>query len=280
MSSTVKRLLTFFIGVPLVLAFVYFDIYNHLPLNILIFAFSVLGSFEFCNIAKNRYNIFPNWLLVLLSCLLPLTSYIFSLCNISQDACILIFVFEVVLLMAIEAFTAKTFENSFIKLASSILIILYCGFFFSFLQRFTILENSRYIISLYLILVFLCDSAAWLFGVLFGKNNRGFIAASPKKSIVGFLGGIAGSIVFGCLFKYVFPEIFTGSYSKMVILALITALAAIVGDLIESVFKRSLNIKDSGNIIPGRGGILDSTDSILIAAPIFYIGIYFIYNIH
>lgn len=148
MSSTVKRLLTFFIGVPLVLAFVYFDIYNHLPLNILIFAFSVLGSFEFCNIVKNRYNIFPNWLLVLLSCLLPLTSYIFSLCNISQDACILIFVFEVVLLMAIEAFTAKTFENSFIKLASSILIILYCGFFFSFLQRFTILENSRYIISL------------------------------------------------------------------------------------------------------------------------------------
>ena len=66
----------------------------------------------------------------------------------------------------------------------------------------------------------------------------------------------------------------------MVILALITTLAAIVGDLIESVFKRSLNIKDSGNIIPGRGGILDSTDSILIAAPIFYIGIYFIYNIH
>ena len=55
MSSTVKRLLTFFIGVPLVLAFVYFDIYNHLPLNILIFAFSVLGSFEFCNIVKNRY---------------------------------------------------------------------------------------------------------------------------------------------------------------------------------------------------------------------------------
>ena len=192
----------------------------------------------------------------------------------------LIFVFEVVLLMAIEAFTAKTFENSFIKLASSILIILYCGFFFSFLQRFTILENSRYIISLYLILVFLCDSAAWLFGVLFGKNNRGFIAASPKKSIVGFLGGIAGSIVFGCLFKYVFPEIFTGSYSKMVILALITALAAIVGDLIESVFKRSLDTKDSGTLIPGRGGVLDSIDSILIAAPIFYIGIYFIYNIH
>ena len=280
MSSTVKRLLTFFIGVPLVLAFVYFDIYNHLPLNILIFAFSVFGSIEFYNMVSTKFSLFPKPLIVTFSCVLPIISYVFSLIGLPYDACIMIFVLELALLMGIEALSSKTFENSFTKIASSTLIIFYCGFIFSFLQRLTVVENSKYVISLFLVLVFLCDSAAWLFGVLFGKNNRGFIAASPKKSIVGFLGGIAGSIFFGCLIKFIFPEIFAGSYLKMVILALITALAAIVGDLIESVFKRSLDTKDSGTLIPGRGGVLDSIDSILIAAPIFYIGIYFIYNIH
>jgi phosphatidate cytidylyltransferase len=280
MSTTVKRILTFIIGVPAVLIFVFLNLYNHLPLNLLIIFFSILGTIEFHNMVSSKIQMFPKWLIVIFTALIPIINYIFSLTSISQDASVFIFVIEVVILMAIEALSKKTFESSFTKLASSFLIIFYCGFIFTYLQRFTVFENSIYIISLFLILVFMCDSAAWLFGVLFGKNNRGFIAASPKKSIVGFLGGIAASIVFGCLFKVIFPEIFVGSYAKMILLSLITAMAAIVGDLIESVFKRSLDTKDSGTLIPGRGGVLDSIDSILIAAPIFYIGIYFIYNIY
>ena len=123
----------------------------------------------------------------------------------------------------------------------------------------------------------MCDSGAWFFGILFGKSTRGFVAASPNKSLVGFIGGISGSIASGCLFKFIFPEVFTISYPRLIILGLITSIAAIVGDLIESVFKRSCNVKDSGNLIPGRGGILDSIDSVLIAAPIFYIGYNFLF---
>lgn len=278
MNTVCKRLLTFIIGVPLVLAFVFLDIYNHLPFNVLVIAFSFLSANEFYTISSSKYKLFPRWILVIFTTLIPLVAYVFSLNCFSFDSVLWFFVFETLILMGIETFTSKTFEESLTKNAISFLILFYCGFLISFVVKFTTLKNSKYILGLFFILVFLCDSAAWLFGILFGKNNRGFIAASPNKSIIGFLGGIAGSIVFGCIYKYIFPEIFEGSYLKMIILALFTALASIVGDLIESVYKRSLGVKDSGRLIPGRGGVLDSIDSIIIAAPVFYIGIYFLYN--
>ncbi|NLC93997.1 MAG: CDP-archaeol synthase [Treponema sp.] len=149
----------------------------------------------------------------------------------------------------------------------------------TFITRLTVLDNAVYFVALYFLLVFLCDSAAWFFGILFGKNNRGFIAASPNKSIIGFLGGIVAAIASGILFKYFFPQILEGNYWKIFIVSVITAFGAITGDLIESVFKRFSDVKDSGNIIPGRGGVLDSIDSLLIAAPIFYIGVHFLYNL-
>ncbi len=179
--------------------------------------------------------------------------------------------------MAIESFSAKTFEKSISKIAYSSLIIFYCGFLVTFLSRLTALNNSTYFICLYLILVFMCDSGAWFFGILFGKSSRGYVAVSPNKSLVGFAGGVVSSVACGILAKLLFSEVFYISIPKMIIIAAATSLAAIVGDLIESVFKRSCDVKDSGNLIPGRGGVLDSIDSILVACPIFYICYYFLF---
>ena len=123
----------------------------------------------------------------------------------------------------------------------------------------------------------MCDSFAWFFGILFGKSTRGFVAASPNKSLVGFIGGIIGSLGCGFVLKYFFPAAISISNLNLVILGIITSVSAIIGDLIESVFKRSCDIKDSGNLIPGRGGVLDSIDSVVIAAPIFYIGYNFLF---
>ena len=127
-------------------------------------------------------------------------------------------------------------------------------------------------------MVFFCDSLAWFFGVLFGKNNRGFIKASPNKSIVGFAGGFLGSICGGILSYFIWPEVFEGSIVKIIVIGFILAFSSIVGDLIESVFKRSVGVKDSGHIVPGRGGALDSIDSLLMSAPIFYLLISIFYN--
>ena len=87
---------------------------------------------------------------------------------------------------------------------------------------------------------------------------------------MGFIGGIFGSVASGILCAFIWPDVFSGSLWKMIVLGLFISVAAILGDLAESVFKRSAEEKDSGNIIPGRGGALDSIDSILMAAPLYY----------
>lgn len=278
MNKVAKRLLTFFIGIPIVLAIVFCDYLNHLPLQIVIGIFAVLGANEFYNmLLKKGCGLFTREIVLIGTALLPFSCYIFILSGLSLDITPWLFITIVILFMGFECFTAKSFENSLSKIAYSMLTIFYTGFLLSFISRMTLLPDSKFIISLFLIFVFMCDSFAWFFGILFGKSTRGYVAASPNKSLVGFIGGLVCSTGCGFLFKFLFPDVLTLSYLNLGILGFITSLAAIIGDLIESVFKRSCDVKDSGNLIPGRGGILDSIDSVVIAAPIFYIGYNFLF---
>ena len=277
MNKVVKRLLTFFIGVPLILFLVCFDFFSHLPLQIVLIVLTFFAANELYNMFSNKVKIFPKALLLSFTTLLPLISYIFILTGISLEVTPWILTFELIVLMAIEAFFSKSFEFSTEKISRSFFLITYGGFLITFISRMTILENSKYLISLFLILVFMCDSAAWFFGILFGKNNRGIFPASPNKSIAGFVGGILSSVACGVIFKLLFPKVITAEFWKVIITGFLTAISAIAGDIIESVLKRSAQIKDSGNLIPGRGGVLDSIDSIIVSAPVFYIAQHFLF---
>lgn len=277
MNKTGKRLLTFFIGIPLVLAIVFFNYMNHLALQITIGLFAIIGGNEFYNMLSLKIPLFSKKVVLILTAILPYVCYLFILTDMSLELTPWFFICECILLMILESLHAKTFENSILKISGSALIIFYCGFLITFLSRLTSIENSSYIISLFFLIVFICDSLAWFFGVLFGKSTRGYIAASPNKSLVGFLGGIFGAVLISILYKLIFPNIITTSYLKITLIGLFTSFASIIGDLIESVFKRSCGVKDSGNIIPGRGGVLDSIDSILIASPVFYICYHFLF---
>ena len=278
MNKVIKRLLTFFIGIPIVLGIVFCDYLNHLPLQIVLGIFAVLGANEFYNMAQKKGCVlFTREIVLIGTALLPFSCYIFILSGLSLDISPWLYISIIVLFMGFECFTAKEFENSLSKIAYSGLTIFYTGFLLTFISRMTLLPDSKFVISLFLIFVFMCDSFAWFFGILFGKSTRGYVAASPNKSLVGFIGGIICSIGCGFLLKFFFPDIITIGNLNLAILGFVTALAAIIGDLVESVFKRSCNVKDSGTLIPGRGGILDSIDSIVIAAPVFYIGYNFLF---
>lgn len=114
----------------------------------------------------------------------------------------------------------------------------------------------------YLLLVWGNDVFAYLVGVTMGKH-RMCERLSPKKSWEGFAGGIVGSIAVGAIAAAVLG----GSYGVWIGLAVVVALASVVGDLIESMFKRDAGVKDSGSIMPGHGGILDRFDALIISAP-------------
>lgn len=122
----------------------------------------------------------------------------------------------------------------------------------------------------YAAMVFGNDSLAWLFGVSFGKK-RNLFPVSPNKSLAGFIGGFLGSIVGGMGIFLLFPAAFPTRWPWILLMALGMGIAVITGDLFESSLKRSAGAKDSGSIVPGRGGVLDSFDSLLYSAPVFYL---------
>lgn len=282
MNKVIQRLLTFFIGIPVILGAIFFDpTDSHFIINVIVCAASFLSSIELYKLFSCKTPLTHKYLIVILSTILPVSGTFLILFGKDRhyiDYTNWIFIFSAMIIMAEEIFSNKTFKESNLKVSSAVFIILYTGLLFTFIQRITLFKESKFLLSLFLLTVFINDSAAWFFGVLFGKNNRGLIAASPNKSAAGFSGGCLVSILTCVIAQKNWPEILTGSLYKSVLLGFLCSLSGITGDLIESVFKRSADIKDSGNIIPGRGGVLDSVDSILFTAPVFYILTFILFN--
>jgi phosphatidate cytidylyltransferase len=110
------------------------------------------------------------------------------------------------------------------------------------------------------------DSGAYLFGVSFGRH-RLFERISPKKSWEGFFGGLATAVAAAWILSLVFKQY---SITFMAVIAVVTVVAATLGDLIESMIKRSVGVKDSGRFMPGHGGLLDRFDSLLLASPVIF----------
>ena len=111
------------------------------------------------------------------------------------------------------------------------------------------------------------DTGAYVVGVTFGKH-RLFERISPKKSWEGFFGGAFFALISGYVFSLIIKDI---SLINWLIFSEIIVIFGTFGDLIESLLKRTLDVKDSGNVIPGHGGLLDRFDSMLLAAPAIYL---------
>lgn len=279
MSKLVQRLLIFFVGIPVVICFIIPRFLNHLPFHCLLAVFSVMAAGELHDMLSAKGQTFPKLLVIILSAVLPVTSYFCGLFSIDFDIISIVFTADCLVMFAVEAFGRSDFSASNSKIANGIFTVAYSGFLPTFISRLTVFEHSVQIIFLFVLFVFLSDSAAWLFGMLFGKNNRGIIPASPNKSAAGFIGAYLGTALFAVLVKLVFfKDIFGQSgFVKIIMLAVVVTSAGIAGDLAESVFKRSCGFKDSGNIILGRGGALDSIDSMFAAAPFYYFILKFIF---
>ena len=130
--------------------------------------------------------------------------------------------------------------------------------------------SPHYVMAL-MFLVWGADTFAYFFGKNFGKNKL-LPEISPGKTIEGMLGGFLGALIIGAIAGMLIG--ITGiNLFYFIIICLVTALFSIVGDLHESLYKRKAQIKDSGSILPGHGGMMDRIDSLTSAAPIYLSGL-------
>ncbi|MBR4120785.1 MAG: phosphatidate cytidylyltransferase [Spirochaetales bacterium] len=265
------RLITVFVGVPFVLSLIFFvPQLNFIAFSLFVVLMSVLGSFEMSRLLFGK-----NTLISYLAPLLPLIQYLQGIFELNGQITDMAFVLLLLFSFALEIKLGESddFKSSLERAAKNALLILYPGYFLSFILRLLALDgvNSFVLIS-YIILVFGNDISAYVWGRLFGKNNKGIVKVSPKKSVAGFVGSFFSTIglSFACfaLFAEHLPY---ASIAMRILLGVGVSITANIGDLIESVFKRSAGVKDSGNIFPGRGGALDSLDSEIASAPIFFL---------
>jgi len=277
-GNTVQRLLLFCIGAPLfALAAFYLPYYHHAVIAFVIAALAGGSAWEaakFFNIAGLKVKPLVG---LLLGMLIPILYYIETFVPIENAGraglATIALGFCAVAVFAPFAFSSK--ENLPLALRSAAaygFLLIYPGF----LAGFIMLINSEPLYAAESICSFVMmtlgnDALAWLVGVTLGRH-KGIVSVSPSKSIEGFAGGFAGSILAAVICRAIFPAAFAGVQLWALLgMAILVGAASISGDLFESALKRSVGVKDSGDWIPGRGGFLDSVDSMLFAAPVFYL---------
>ena len=143
--------------------------------------------------------------------------------------------------------------------------ILYVSWFFSFLIKIRYLPGGLGFVAALLLITKLGDIGAYLVGSKWGRKLL-LPHISPKKTVEGALGGLFFSIVGGLACKGVLPF----GYGQLLVISISFGVLGQLGDLSESLLKRDCQVKDSGNIFPGMGGVLDEIDSLLFTAPVFY----------
>lgn len=149
------------------------------------------------------------------------------------------------------------------------LSLLYPVAFFTYLYYLRELPQGLNWCFYVFLLVWITDSGAFFIGNSLGKRKLA-PKVSPNKSVEGAIGGLLAASIFGLVFWLITKD---GPLLAILALSLVTSAVSQIGDLFESALKRSAGVKDSGNLIPGHGGILDRFDSFLFALPVVYFAI-------
>ena len=177
--------------------------------------------------------------------------------------CILLFLPFIFLIFILELFTKS--KNPFGNLGYLFLGVIYIGIPFT-LAQFIAIDGDNYFPNIILGLLLLTwgnDTGAYVIGSQIGKTPL-FPRISPNKTWEGSLGGVAVSFLIAWLLSFYVAEL---SLTNWLVLATLVSVFASLGDLIESMLKRSLGVKDSGTIMPGHGGFLDRFDAFIFLLP-------------
>ena len=279
MNETLKRAISGSVYVILLLFCIYYNAFTYL---ILFCFFLIVAVFEFSNLLK------INKILPIGLAFLTFFGYIYTLlANLTISK-----TYETIFLLITLYVSIKAIFFLFNDLKTELTIfnkvdflIGYIIFPFLILAKIPFSDNNKYdpkIITGIFIIIWTNDTFAYIVGKSIGKNKL-LERISPKKTIEGFIGGVAFAIIAGLLISKYFVQPTENFTNKSALIWMTTALLigvfGTIGDLIESKFKRIAGVKDSGKIMPGHGGILDRLDSVIFVAPFIYLFYQIIYYV-
>ena len=263
--------------------------FGSLGVDVLFWAISVIGAFEFLRAVKDVSK--KQWWMTMVTCALITPAFVITKmvfqgmgsANASEASLIMLLSVASFGAMAVASLMVFDFERSNIKsTALAELCILYCGVLTCVGPNINHLGQglsmSRTAIILLVILTPMVDASAFFFGMLFGKKLPFKLAphTSPNKTVIGAVGGVIGGIAAATLVWLVTEFVPGASFDygsdmvqRLLLLILFSLPASVfaqLGDLFESAIKRGCGVKDMGKLLPGHGGVLDRFDSMLFAS--------------
>lgn len=279
MNETLKRAISGSVYVILLLFCIYYSAFTYL---ILFCFFLIVAVFEFSSLLK------INKILPIGLAFLTFFGYSYTLlANITISKTYETIFLLITLYVSIRAifFLFNDLKTELTIFNKVDFLIGYIIFPFLILAKIPFSDNNQYdpkIITGIFIIIWTNDTFAYIVGKSIGKNKL-LERISPKKTIEGFIGGVAFAIIAGLLISKYFVQPTENFTNKSALIWMTTALLigvfGTIGDLIESKFKRIAGVKDSGKIMPGHGGILDRLDSVIFVAPFIYLFYQIIYYV-
>ena len=278
-SNVVARVALVALAVPsLYAAAIFLPFCNHLVLALVVFVFTAGSGYELAAMLSPSPTRTARTRSAALSCLAPVAVYLRGLAGPPADALnswlaplgasVLVGLIVAALPLAFPGRSAGM-PDAARKAGAEVLAILYPGAAASaVVALLDVPGRGGLLVIWFTMFVFANDSLAWLVGITLGRR-RGIFPVSPNKSLEGLLAGLAGSVAAGLLGPVIFPGLVPRAWGFLAFMGLACGFLVVAGDLFESALKRSATIKDSGAAIPGRGGFLDSTDSLFFTAPAF-----------
>ncbi len=268
-----KRIITSLIGAPLLLLFIYKA--SYLMFSAFVFIISIISLYEYFKVTLNKEHTTRKSPVVLIAFLtLIIINYGAYVASFDYIVFALVFNFICASALSLPEFkdNSKMYRTVSIQIQSSI----YIPLFLSFLIFIRNSENGVLMIILLCFLVGMGDTGAYYIGRNFGKRKI-IPWVSPNKTLEGYLGGLIISISTGCVYKYYLLNDL--AWIPSIIFFASVAIVAPLGDLFESTLKRAGDIKDSGSILPGHGGMLDRIDALLFAMPVTYFFMKYIFKL-
>jgi len=256
-------------GVAYVAVLLGMTFYHPLTLGILFLTMTILGCNEFYNIAIKGENQPQKVIGIIVASSAFILSFLVVFCNLPPK--FLAIVIPLICIVFIGELYRKK-NKPFGQIAYTLLGIVWVGLPMSLIPFLVGLGTGFHpeILAGCFYLVWANDTGAYLFGRKLGKTKL-FERISPKKTWEGAVGGA----ILALALSYPIAQHYTViSFIDWAIIAIITVITGNYGDLVESLYKRSKNIKDSGNLLPGHGGILDRIDSLLMVIPFVFVYLY------